>query len=192
MKTLFISYLPRGEQSFTRKLVNYWQSQIPNDFLIQNWDLIKNPPPFFQKAEILAYESPLYPHPDLQEFYQISNYIKENPILVISFPIYNFSMPGIIKTFLDTICLQGETWAIQNGKYQGLLNQHRVAILTSCGGKEPLPQENYNKLILEKIFHFLGVEDIRFFNLAETSSRDIFTNFQKTQSEILKTIQDWY
>ena len=42
MKTLFISYLPRGEQSFTRKLVNYWQSQIPNDFLIWRADSIVN------------------------------------------------------------------------------------------------------------------------------------------------------
>ncbi len=108
MKTLVITYLLRGEQSNTKKLVDCFLANAKNTE-VEYLDLSQKIPESFTSESLTAYMKRNYMKMELTESEKKSLYvmdemtkqIKSTDVVVLAFPLYNFSMPGIVKVYLQ-------------------------------------------------------------------------------------------
>jgi FMN-dependent NADH-azoreductase len=85
-------------------------------------------------------------------------------IVVIGAPMYNFSIPSQLKSWIDSICAAGVTFSYSAAGVQGLCGGKRVIIASARGSvfTPPSPmaaldhQENY----LRGVFGFLGIDQV--------------------------------
>lgn len=86
--------------------------------------------------------------------------------VLVSCPMWNFSIPYKLKHYLDVICQPGLTfsWTPKDG-YTGLVTGKPVQLILSRAGAYTPPAPNawmdHQKSYLELIFGFLGFTDIR-------------------------------
>ncbi len=87
----------------------------------------------------------------------------ENDIIVIESPMYNFSIPSTLKSWIDNIMIARKTFLYTQNGPEGLVkNKKAILVLSkgniySEGAAKPLDfQENYLKTIL----NFIGINDI--------------------------------
>ena len=52
--------------------------------------------------------------------------------IVIATPIYNFSLPTLLKTWFDAIVQRGKSWERNERGYQGLMAYRSITLLTSA------------------------------------------------------------
>ncbi|MDX2083679.1 MAG: NAD(P)H-dependent oxidoreductase [Rickettsiales bacterium] len=121
MKTLIVKYLPNGDDSKSKKLLDLFLEAVENEVENENisiLDLLKNPPPIFNEASIKAYYKRNYENQKLtaeeQELLKANDelvaQLKSCDVLVMCYPMHNFSMPASAKAYLDAIALKGETF----------------------------------------------------------------------------------
>lgn len=83
-------------------------------------------------------------------------------LVVIGAPMYNFSVPSQLKSWIDLISVAGVTFAYGPDGPKGLLGGKRVVIVATAGGKhagQPSGQAHVDYLRL--LLGFLGIRDIR-------------------------------
>ncbi|AJI47842.1 NAD(P)H-dependent oxidoreductase [Francisella philomiragia] len=87
----------------------------------------------------------------------------ENDIIAIESPMYNFSIPSTLKSWIDNIMIARKTFLYTANGPEGLVkNKKAILVLSkgniySEGAAKPLDfQENYLKTIL----NFIGINDI--------------------------------
>jgi len=47
-------------------------------------------------------------------------------LVVLAFPLYNFSVPAPVKAWMDAVMQKGRTWAARDGRYAGLLHGRKA------------------------------------------------------------------
>lgn len=85
-------------------------------------------------------------------------------VIVIGAPMYNFSVPSQLKTWIDSIAVAGVTFSYSAEGVKGLCSGKRVIIASARGNVFTAPspnaaldhQENY----LRGVFGFLGIAQI--------------------------------
>lgn len=85
-------------------------------------------------------------------------------VVVVGAPMYNFSVPSQLKTWIDSICVAGVTFSYSAEGVKGLCGGKRVIIASARGSVFTAPspyaaldhQENY----LRGVFGFLGIDQI--------------------------------
>ncbi|KRB07904.1 NAD(P)H-dependent oxidoreductase [Lysobacter sp. Root690] len=86
--------------------------------------------------------------------------------LVIGAPMYNFSVPAQLKSWLDALAVPGKTFSYETGVPQGLLGAKRVIIASSRGGvyspESPMAALEHHESYLRAFFGFLGVTRLEF------------------------------
>ncbi|UTW07079.1 FMN-dependent NADH-azoreductase [Pseudomonas benzenivorans] len=105
-------------------------------------------------------------------------------LLVISAPMYNFSIPSGLKAWLDQIVRLGRTFAVNqdNGvaHYEPLVRGKQAVIITSRGGHGfgpggPNAALNHADSLLCTALGFIGIEDVRVVAAeGEESDRQVF------------------
>ncbi len=203
MKTLIISYLPRGEQSNTKKLADHFLKEIKGKD-IETLDLIKESPDLLFPKNLSAYMKRNYGKQPLtreekksvQKMDDMTKQFKEADIVVIAYPMYNFSQPATVKAYFDSILLKGETWDIGEKGYAGLMKGKKALILTSSGGiyEGTNASMDHSTTLSENLFRFMGFEDIRIVNAAGINMMPQKAGeiIEKCKQEISKTVKDWY
>lgn len=144
-KVLIINASVRDENSHSRKLtklfVENWQKKYPNDFFTFREVGLNKIPPIDNDWIASAFIKPNNRNEDNQKGVELSNELvkelKENDIYVIGTPMYNWSIPSGLKTYIDQVMRINETWAFRSGKpdgdYIGLLKNKKMFILSSRG-----------------------------------------------------------
>ncbi|HOF51335.1 MAG TPA: NAD(P)H-dependent oxidoreductase [Rhodoferax sp.] len=87
-------------------------------------------------------------------------------VIVISAPLYNFSIPSQLKAWIDRVAQVGRTFKYTEKGPQGLAGGKTVIVAstrggvysTSEGGRAMEHQESY----LQTVFGFFGITDVRF------------------------------
>lgn len=87
-------------------------------------------------------------------------------VIVIGAPLYNFSIPSQLKSWIDRIAQAGRTFTYTDKGPKGLAGGKTVIVAstrggvysTSEGGRAMEHQESY----LQTVFGFLGITDVRF------------------------------
>lgn len=102
---------------------------------------------------------------------------------VIGVPMYNFSIPAVLKLWIDQVVRAGKTFSYAGGAPAGLLQGKKATILVASGGVydqgTPMEAMNFVEPYLRSILAFLGVTDVSFINaggtarLSQGASRDV-------------------
>ncbi|OZI66856.1 FMN-dependent NADH-azoreductase [Bordetella genomosp. 11] len=83
--------------------------------------------------------------------------------VVIAAPVYNFSIPAQLKTYIDYIARAGVTFQYgPDGKPRGLLTGKKVYVVTARGGKTVGTALDQATSYLSAILGFLGMDDVAF------------------------------
>jgi FMN-dependent NADH-azoreductase len=202
MKTLLIKYLPSGQSSNTKKLLDLFLSEI-KDSEIKTVDLLEAKIPIFNLTSMSAYYKrnfhnlPLNQEEanSLSENDQLVKQLKSCDILVMAYPMHNFGMPALVKAYLDAVLLNGETFS--PGK-KIMIGKKSLTLFTSGGNYNSnlvnLEYPNWDTLtMLAKInFGFMGFDESEVIN---TSLRDPATEAEKLAQiniRIKDVVKRWY
>jgi FMN-dependent NADH-azoreductase len=87
-------------------------------------------------------------------------------VIVVGAPLYNFSIPSQLKSWIDRIAQVGRTFAYTETGPKGLAGGKTVIVASTRGGvystndwgRAAEHQESY----LQTVFGFLGITDVRF------------------------------
>ena len=170
MSTLLeIDVSPRGPSSTSRKLatlfVQEWQSAHPGGQVVVR-DLTKTHLPFVDLAWIGGAYTPADQHsPESAAAIKISDdliaELKAADHIVLGTPMFNFSIPAVLKAYIDHIVRVGVTVSPDN---VGLLTGKKATIILATGGDfspgSPVEQYNQASGYLRQVLAWIGITDV--------------------------------
>lgn len=173
MPTLLkIDVSPRGDMSYSRKLgkafTESWKSAHAGGTVVER-DLAKNQPTYVDVQWIAgAYSAPDKHTEEHKAALKLSDEIiaelKAADHILITTPMYNFSLPAVLKAWVDHAVRVGHTFSISEKGYAGLLEGKKAFVIMSAGGAydEGTPTESYNQVTpyLKQVLGFIGVPDV--------------------------------
>ncbi len=204
MKTLLVKYTPREERSTSKKLLDAFRNEIKNS-QIEVLDLCIDIPDMFDVESMGAYIHRNYLKEDISEEQKkvlkkmdaMTQQIKSADIVVVAFPMHNFSTPAPVKAWFDSVMLKGQTWDASDGKYFGLMEGKKALILVSTGGiytKEPMISWEHALSLAKIEFQFMGFTDIRaILNEGMNAGDQIQAeNLGRSIDTVKKIAKEWY
>jgi FMN-dependent NADH-azoreductase len=166
---LAIEVSPRLEYSTSRKLtavfVEKWKAANPGGSVIVR-DLVKTNLPYVDLAWIGGAFTPPESHsPEIAAAIKVSDdlvaELKCADRVVIGTPMYNFSIPAILKAYIDHIVRVGVTVSADN---KGLLTGKSADIILASGGdfSPGTSVEKYNQAsgYLRQVLAWIGITDV--------------------------------
>nr|WP_315495753.1 NAD(P)H-dependent oxidoreductase [uncultured Rhodoferax sp.] len=174
MKLLHIDSSILSANSVSRQLtkdtVAQWVSNHP-DTTVDYLDLAVDTPSHLS-ADSLGFRAPA--GADQTDVQKRENAISEAlvtqflaaDVIVVGAPLYNFSIPSQLKSWIDRIAQVGRTFKYTETGPQGLAGGKTVIVASTRGGvystndwgRAAEHQESY----LQTVFGFLGITDVRF------------------------------
>lgn len=88
--------------------------------------------------------------------------VKAADTILIGLPIYNFSVPGALKAWIDLICRAGVTFKYTETGPVGLLEDKRVIVAVASGGTPVGSDIDFATGYLRHIMGFIGITDVTF------------------------------
>jgi FMN-dependent NADH-azoreductase len=166
---LAIEVSPRHEFSTSRKLtahfIDRWKAEHPGSAVVVR-DLMKTPPPFVDLAWIGGAYTPREQHsPEIAAAIRVSDdlvaELKAADHIVIGTPMFNFSIPAVLKAYIDQIVRVGVTVSPNN---VGLLTGKKATVILASGGdfSPGSPVEKYNQAsgYLRQVLGWIGISDV--------------------------------
>jgi FMN-dependent NADH-azoreductase len=87
-------------------------------------------------------------------------------IVVVGTPMYNFTIPGQLKAWVDRILIPGKTFRYGAAGVEGLAGAKRVIIAISRGGLygvgTPAASAEHAEAYLRAVFGFIAITDLEF------------------------------
>ena len=167
MKILHIDSSILGEHSVSRKLsaaIVRRLASLPPRTSITYRDLALNPIPQFSPAlaQSVAGVTPgPKDQPDVTIVQQVLDEVLAADIIVIGAPMYNFSVPSQLKSWLDALVVPGKTFRYSASGVEGLLGGKRVVIASSRGGVYASDNAaEHQESLLRSLLGFIGITDI--------------------------------
>ncbi|UZD90484.1 FMN-dependent NADH-azoreductase [Cognatishimia activa] len=84
--------------------------------------------------------------------------------VVIGTPIYNFSIPAVLKAWIDQIARAGVTFKYGENGPEGLLEGKKVIVAVASGGTAIGSDYDFATPYLKFALGFLGITDVTFLN----------------------------
>ncbi len=204
-KVLIINASVRNEKSHSRKLTQLfeenWKKKNPNDTFSYREVGLEEVPPINEKWIASAFVKPKDRTAENQSGVSFSNKLvkefKEHNIYVIGTPMYNWSIPSGLKSYIDQLMRINETWKFYSGEpdgnYVGLLKDKKMFILSSRGDtgygeNEKNEHMNFQTTYLKFVFGIMGITDISTISLDneefggeifEISKRSIYQEIER-------------
>lgn len=175
---LIINASPRGERSVTRNLtklfVTNWMEANP-DHTICHREVGREPIPHVSELWISAAFKPadLRTEEEINVLKTSDKYIAElkaADVIVLGTPMYNWSIPSVLKAYLDQVIRANETVTMRpddpRNPYRGLLKDKKVYLLFSRGNAgyekdEYYAHMNFQTEYLKTVFKIMGLTDIQ-------------------------------
>jgi FMN-dependent NADH-azoreductase len=92
---------------------------------------------------------------------------------VFGVAMHNFSIPSVLKLWVDQIMRAGKTFSYASGSIAGLLRNKRATFLVASGGVydhgTPMAAMNFVEPYLRSVFGVMGVTDTTFINASGTA-----------------------
>lgn len=90
-------------------------------------------------------------------------------VIVLTVPVYNFSVPAALKAWIDMICRARLTFSYTEHGPQGLLRDRPVYLVMASGGVPFGSPADFASGYLRHIFGFIGIRDVRFVYAEKTN-----------------------
>ncbi|MDE1766993.1 MAG: NAD(P)H-dependent oxidoreductase [Thaumarchaeota archaeon] len=118
-------------------------------------------------------------------------------VVVVAYPMYNFSMPASVKAWFDSVMLKGKTWDAKDGSYAGLMKGKKALVLVASGGfygKEPMASWEHALSLGKTEFQFMGYSDVRGvlaegMNAGDENKMSVLT---KSLRQVQDIAREWY
>jgi FMN-dependent NADH-azoreductase len=166
---LAIEVSPRHAFSTSRKLtllfIDRRKAAHPGSAIVVR-DLMKTPPPLVDFAWIGEAFTPREQHsPESAAAIKVSDdlvaELKAADHIVIGTPMFNFSIPAVLKAYIDQIVRVGVTVSANN---VGLLTDKKATIILASGGdfSPGSPVEKYDQAsgYLRQVLAWIGINDV--------------------------------
>ena len=202
-KLLVIQVSPRGDWSASRKLttdfVAEWSASHPGGEVIVR-DLEKTKLPFISLDWVGGVFTPAEQHSaEMKAALAVGDELiaelKSVDHIVIGTPMYNFSIPAILKAYIDHICRLGETFTMS---YEGLVTGKKATVIIASGSdfSPGTPYESANQAsgYLRMILGFIGIKDVEIVlagrTLAVATGETTMDAFQEAHKPALRAAVD--
>lgn len=146
------------------QLVEHLQTQYGDTRVVRR-DLASEPLPHFT-AEYIQALGKAAGERDPGEVAQVAladeliRELREADILVIGAPMYNFTVPSTLKTWMDYVARAGDTFKYTSTGPEGLLKETKVYINASRGGMHKDQVTDGVVPLLKSFFALLGLTDV--------------------------------
>ena len=102
--------------------------------------------------------------PRQQEALDLSNAlideIKAHDVIVMTAPMYNFSVPIQLKAYIDLVARAGVTFRYTENGPEGMIEGKRALVLTTRGGIHKDSPEDFVAPYLRTFLGFIGISDV--------------------------------
>lgn len=154
--------------NYAQKVVDRLTSTYPNATVVNRHTTYSDLP--FINQEILG---ALFVKgertPEQKQALQVSDELVEElkaaDTIVISSPIYNFSIPASLKAYFDLVARAGLTFTYTENGPQGLLTGKKAYIVISSGGTEINSDIDFAGKYMKHFLGFIGITDVEFVRL---------------------------
>ena len=94
-------------------------------------------------------------------------------VLLLTLPMYNFSLPSALKAWIDHVVRVGHTFSYDGTGFTGLVTGRRAYVVCAFGAGGyldggPFTAADFVQPYLRFILNFLGIQDVRFFAVEGT------------------------
>ncbi len=86
--------------------------------------------------------------------------IRGADLWVIGTPVYNFSLPPVLKAWIDQICRARVTFAYTEQGPRGLLADRKVFLTLASGGSKAGSETEYLTPYVRHVLGFIGIRDV--------------------------------
>jgi FMN-dependent NADH-azoreductase len=157
-------------RELTREYVGAWKSAHPHGTVIVR-DLAATTPKHLDAGWIHAAYTPevsrtLEQTTALAVSEELIGELERADEYVIGVAMHNFSIPSVLKLWIDQVVRKGRTFSYGNDGPRGALKGKKATVLVASGGsyREGSPAEamNFVEPYLKTILGFVGVSDMRF------------------------------
>lgn len=107
-------------------------------------------------------------------------------VIIVTAPVYNFSIPAALKAWIDMVCRARLTFQYTEKGPQGMLKDRPVYLVMASGGVTFGSPADYASDYLRHIFGFIGIRDVRPV-FAEQTNRDAMA----ARSAALGMLDQW-
>lgn len=175
MNVLLVCANPKPtEESVSKQLLTTFFSTLVDknpDIEINNLDLYQEKPPYlsyncYRRAWMPVFDAEFTPTKEedaaLHYARKHCELLNVADVLVISTPVWNFSVPGILKSWMDQILLPGTSFEFSpEGNVIPLHRIKKMVLLVASGHsyKEDDPRDGLTSCIRNS-FGFIGIDDI--------------------------------
>lgn len=163
---LHINSSERFQDSVTRQVSAELVSQLQKQsgLAIKSRDLVKGIP-FINEDWIHAnFTDPEQRTEQNKQALKTSDQLVEElqaaEILVIASPIYNFSVPAVLKAWIDQVARARVTFRYTENGPEGLLKAKKAYLVMASGGVPLGSEVDYASTYLNQVMNFLGIHDV--------------------------------
>jgi FMN-dependent NADH-azoreductase len=203
MRTLLVHFLPRGERSRTRRLLDAFRAEAGN-IPVEEVDLARSAPPMLDAESVPLYVRRNYRGESLTDAEQevlseadrLTGQLKRADAVVLAFPVFNFSVPAAVKAWMDSVMQKGQTWTNDVSGYRGLLAGRRALILMTAGGFYTGGRAGWDHAapLARQAFEFMGFSDIRIIRADGLNSDPAGAEekLRNAENEVHAVVRDWF
>jgi len=207
-KLLYLEASPRREDSYSSRaakvFLDVYREQNPDDE-VDHHHLFDDDVPVFdreaanQKMEhirsLIKHGQGIEPVGKWAEVVAEINRLKSADKILISSPMWNFSIPYPLKQWIDVIVQPGLTFGVnREGKYVGLVRDRPMQLILASGSAyadrfplaEDAPKTDFQTCYLEHIANYIGIGDVRTIHVGPTEAlppEQVAENFEANLDE---------
>jgi FMN-dependent NADH-azoreductase len=203
-KTLIVHYTPRGERSKTKKLVDAFVAAAEGKTEIIMHDLADAPPEMFLRANLMAYvmrdmvgdKDPKYDE-DLKSLDETVDELVSVDNVVLAFPLYNYSVPAVVKAWIDSVIVSHKTFSMsEGGKFEGLMKGNGL-VLSTAGGVNYMSddgEQDFGRPLAVKCLDFMGYQttNIQADGANQFAPEEYAKVMEEKTQEIAELVEAWY
>jgi FMN-dependent NADH-azoreductase len=163
----------RHAGSHSRALADHFETLFTANHpaaLVQRRDLATNPVPHLTEETVTGFFTPPEQHTEsLRAATATSDTLiaelKATDVLIISTPIYNFSVPSVLKAWIDQIMRFGHTFGHDGKNFTGLVPGKRAYLVAAYGvtgylNGGPFATADHLVPLLKTALGFIGITQI--------------------------------
>ncbi|PJZ69284.1 hypothetical protein CH373_14325 [Leptospira perolatii] len=186
----------RLEGSVSRELADAfeekWKAAHPRG-KISYRDLVAYPIPHLSEMTIQGFYAPPPLNGKLSSATAISDQLIEElrsvDTVLISTPMYNFTVPSVLKAYIDQIVRIGKSFSMTDHSFQGLLTGKRAFVITASGAvfsDSKMEEKNHLDSYLSLIFGFIGFDHVEIARVEGTATSP--SAFQESRTRAIKSM----
>lgn len=151
----------------------------PNARVVRR-DLVAAPLPHIAQETIAGYYTPADQMTDaLRRATALSDELigelTAADVVIVTVPMYNFSIPSALKAWIDQIVRIGRTFSYDGSGFTGLVGGKKVYVVAAYGAAgyapgEPFAAADFLTPYLRFLFGFLGMTDVTVFPVEATTA----------------------